>query len=321
MCRFKSGIILKNKVVVAPGENDSHSDLLESLGINDDYFGATNVFVRAELVPVNGEWWIDPAEEPDKWRFIVDQDMRPEWFDESEHEKIFREAVCDWWKEHVLVDQKLEELSSGYYRLKRCEVKRLLNDVKVLLGSSQVGVMLDSSQVVKMLDSSRVGEMRGISRVGEMRGISRVGVMLDSSQVGEMRDSSQVGEMWGSSQVGVMLDSSQVVKMLDSSRVGEMRGISRVGEMRGISRVGVMLDSSQVGEMLGSSQVVKMRGISQVGEMRDSSQVGEMWDSSQVVKMWGRSTARDFKNWPNVKIWVSPEGTFEMVAHQNKSEE
>ena len=258
MCRFKSGIILKNKVVVAPGENDSHSDLLESLGINDDYFGATNVFVRAELVPVNGEWWIDPAEEPDKWRFIVDQDMRPEWFDESEHEKIFREAVCDWWKEHVLVDQKLEELSSGYYRLKRCEVKRLLNDVKVLLGSSQVGVMLDSSQVVKMLDSSRVGEMRGISRVGEMRGISRVGVMLDSSQVGEM---------------------------------------------------------------LGSSQVVKMRGISQVGEMRDSSQVGEMWDSSQVVKMWGRSTARDFKNWPNVKIWVSPEGTFEMVAHQNKSEE
>lgn len=137
MCRFKSGIILKNKVVVAPGENDSHSDLLESLGINDDYFGATNVFVRAELVPANDEWWIDPAEEPDKWRFVVDQDMRPEWFDESEHEKIFREAVC----------------------------------------------------------------------------------------------------------------------------------------------------------------------------------------GSQVVKMWGRSTARDFKNWPNVKIWVSPEGTFEMVAHQNKSEE
>ena len=222
MCRFKSGIILKNKVVVAPGENDSHSDLLESLGIKDDYFGATNVFVRAELVPVNDEWWIDPAEEPDKWRFVVDQDMRPEWFDESEHEKIFLEAVCGWWKEHVLVDQKLEELSSGYYLLKRCEVKKLLNDVKVLLDSSQVGKM------------------------------------WDSSQVGKMRGSSQVGEMW---------------------------------------------DSSQVGTMWGSSQVDEMRGSSQVGTMRD------------------RSTARDFKNWPRVKIWVSPEGTFEMVAHQNKSEE
>ena len=267
MCRFKSGIILKNKVVVAPGENDSHSDLLESLGINDDYFGATNVFVRAELVPVNNEWWIDPAEEPDKWRFVVDQDMRPEWFDESEHEKIFREAVCGWWKEHVLVDQKLEKLSSGYYRLKRCEVKKLLNDVKVLL------------------DNSKVGKMWGSSKVGKMLGSSQVGKMWDSSQVGEMRDSSQVGKMWGSSQVGKMWGSSQVGEMWDSSQVGKM------------------WDSSQVGKMWGSSQV------------------GEMWGSSQVGKMWGRSTARDFKNWPKVKIWVSPEGTFEMVAHQNKSEE
>ena len=294
MCRFKSGIILKNKVVVAPGENDSHSDLLESLGINDDYIGATNVFVRAELVPVNNEWWIDPAEEPDKWRFIVDQDMRPEWFDESEHEKIFREAVCDWWKEHVLVDQKLEELSSGYYRLKRCEVKKLLNDVKVLLDSSQVGKMRDSSQVVEMWDSSQVGEMCGSSQVGKMR---------DSSQVVEMWDSSQVGEMCGSSQVGKMRDSSQVVEMWDSSQVGKMR------------------DSSQVGEMWGSSQVGEMRDSSQVGEMWDSSQVGEMCGSSQVGEMRDRSTARDFKNWPKIKIWVSQEGTFEMVAHQNKSEE
>ena len=86
MCRFKSGIILKNKVVVAPGENDSHSDLLESLGIKDDYFDATNVFVRDELVPVNDEWWVDPEEEPDKWRFVVDQDMRPERGDNGRRE-------------------------------------------------------------------------------------------------------------------------------------------------------------------------------------------------------------------------------------------
>ena len=40
MCRFKSGIILKNKIVIAPEDNESHSDLLESLGIKDDYIGA-----------------------------------------------------------------------------------------------------------------------------------------------------------------------------------------------------------------------------------------------------------------------------------------
>lgn len=62
MCRFKSGIILKDKVVIAPEDNDSHSDLLESLGIEDSYIGASKTFVRAELVPKNdSEWWIDPA--------------------------------------------------------------------------------------------------------------------------------------------------------------------------------------------------------------------------------------------------------------------
>lgn len=66
MCRFKSGIILKNKVVVAPGENDSHSDLLESLNIEDSYINATKMFVRAELIPKDNEWWINPEEHPEK---------------------------------------------------------------------------------------------------------------------------------------------------------------------------------------------------------------------------------------------------------------
>ena len=202
MCRFKSGIILKNKVVIAPEDNDSHSDLLEFLGIRDDYLGASRTFVRAELVPKkNDEWWIDPAENPEKWKFVVDQDFVPDWFDKEVYEKEFREAVCAWWKDHVLVDQKLDELKTGFYRLKRCEVKRLLNDVRVMCDSSQVGEMCDSSRVGEMCDSSRVGKMWG------------------SSQVGKMCDSSQVGKMWGSSRVG---------EMCDSSRVGEILRITRM---------------------------------------------------------------------------------------------
>ncbi len=181
MCRFKSGVILKSKVVVAPGANDSHSDLLESLKIEDTRWNAERVFVRAELVPEDNEWWVSPKDQPEKWEFVVDQDIVPDWFDRAEHEKVFREYVCNWWEKHVLVDQKLEELSSGFYRLKRCEVKKLCNDVMVLLDSSQVGEMWGSSQVGKMLDSSQVGKMYGSSQVGEMWGSSQVGKMYGSS--------------------------------------------------------------------------------------------------------------------------------------------
>ena len=110
--------------------------------------------------------------------FVVDQDIIPDWFDKETHEKEFRESVCDWWRKHVLVDKKLEELKTGFYRLKRCEVKKLLNDVRVMLGSSQVGKMCGSSQVGEMCGSSQVGEMWDSSQVGEMCGSSQVGEML-----------------------------------------------------------------------------------------------------------------------------------------------
>jgi hypothetical protein len=205
MCQFKSGIILKNRVFIA--NEDHHSNMLQELGIKDDYFNATKVFVRAELVPANDEWWTDP----DSWRMIVDQDEVPDWFelDRQKFEAEFRAAVKEWWLAHVLVDQKIEELTNGYYRLMRCEVKKLINDVKIAMcNSSQVGEMYDSSQVGEMCNSSQVGKMWGSSQVGKMWGSSQVGEMYDSSQVGEMYDSSQVGEMCNSSQVGEMWGSA-----------------------------------------------------------------------------------------------------------------
>ena len=228
MCRFKSGIILKSRVAIAPGGDDSHSALLESMGIEDDYIGASKVFVRAELVPKNDEWWISPEEYPDNWVFVVDQDIVPDWFDKEEDEKVFRESVCDWWKQHVLIDQKIDELSSGYYCLKRCEVKILCKDVQVMLDNSTVQVMLVNSTVNKMLDNSTVNEMWDNSTVNEMWDNSTVNEMLDNSTVNEMWDSSTVNEMWGSSTVNEMRDSSTVNEMRDNSMVRSFKEYPKI---------------------------------------------------------------------------------------------
>ena len=131
MCRFKSGIILKDKVVVAPGENNSHEALLDSLGMEDSYINATKMFVRAELIPKDNEWWINPNEYPEKWEFIVEQDITPDWFDEENYEDMFRRSICEWWNNHVLVEQEIEELNEGYYRLKECKVNRQIGRAHV----------------------------------------------------------------------------------------------------------------------------------------------------------------------------------------------
>lgn len=101
MCRFKSGVILRNRVVLAPEGNDSHSDLLESLGIEDTHLNASKTFVRTELVPPDGNKAVDI----DEWVYIVDQDITPDWYDSDpgRYENDFRVAVKDFIKDNFVV--------------------------------------------------------------------------------------------------------------------------------------------------------------------------------------------------------------------------
>ncbi len=97
MCKFKSGIILKNKVVLTPENNESHSDLLESLGIADTHMNAAKTFVRAELIPKDN----DKTSNVNDWRYKVDQDIVPDWYekDPERYEQEFRNAVEKYMEE------------------------------------------------------------------------------------------------------------------------------------------------------------------------------------------------------------------------------
>ncbi|MEY8422041.1 hypothetical protein AALB52_04715 [Lachnospiraceae bacterium 38-14] len=97
MCNFKSGIILKNRVVLAPEGNESHSDLLENLGIEDTHMNASKTFVRAELIPKNNDKMTNVKD----WRYKVDQDIVPDWYerDPERYEQDFRNAVEEYMNE------------------------------------------------------------------------------------------------------------------------------------------------------------------------------------------------------------------------------
>lgn len=109
MCQFKSGIILKNRVVLTPEGNESHSDLLENLGIEDTHMNATKTFVRAELIPKNNDKMTDVKE----WRYKVDQDIVPDWYekDPERYEQEFRDTIEKYMEEW----KKKFKLICGYY--------------------------------------------------------------------------------------------------------------------------------------------------------------------------------------------------------------
>ena len=121
MCRFKSGLIFKDRVVLTPIYNESHSTMLEKMGIEDTDFNARKVFVRAELLPYNDDFMSDI----NKWKYIVDQDVTPDWYDvdSKKYEDMFRAEVRDWRDNNIFeicgqpCTKLKEENGNTYYHL------------------------------------------------------------------------------------------------------------------------------------------------------------------------------------------------------------
>ena len=100
MCQLKSCLVLKDRVYCP--DYDRHQDMLDKLGIKDDYLGASKTFVRVELLPPDG---IRSLMEPlNRWTLKVDQDVTPEWWDEKADRQRVEEAVEAWRREHVFAE-------------------------------------------------------------------------------------------------------------------------------------------------------------------------------------------------------------------------
>ena len=119
MCQLKSCLVLKDRVYCP--DYDSHQDMLDKLGIKDDYLGASKTFVRVELAPPDG---VQSLMEPlDRWTLKVDQDVTPEWWDAEADRQRVEEAVEAWRREHVFAEGE-HSISAGIvYALDNATVK------------------------------------------------------------------------------------------------------------------------------------------------------------------------------------------------------
>ena len=145
MCKLKSAIILKNKIFMP--DYDSHTDMLRELGIKDDYLGASKKFVRAELFPNDGDVFSDI----DNWRFKVDQDIVPDWFDENKYIPLMREKVKEWAKTHIHigVDDLIIDSGSNHF-VKDCKNVKVYGNATVneVCGNATVNEVCGNATVI-----------------------------------------------------------------------------------------------------------------------------------------------------------------------------
>ena len=223
MCRLKSGIILKNRVFVP--EYDSHTQMLEELGIKDDYFNASKTFVRVELSPTDG----DVLSDIDTWKLSVDQDITPEWYDEDRYKPQVVEAVKEWAKDHIHIGVDDLKISTGRnHYIEDCKGVDICGSatVKYICGSATVEYICGSATVEYICGSATVKNICDSATVENIRDSATVEYICGSATVEYIRGSATVKNICGSATVKNICDSATVKNICDSATVENAKGLS-----------------------------------------------------------------------------------------------
>lgn len=173
MCRFKSGIILKDRVFVP--DYDSHTDMLEELKIADTEDNAKRLFVRAELVPPDDDVFTPVS----SWKYHVDQDILPDWYVAEVDEMRMREAVTAWAKEHIHIGEKIERIDSGTHWIKDCEACEIG-------GTAEIRV-LANSDVTYISGQVDIENVDGFSYIKNITGFVNIEYINDRANIAYIR--------------------------------------------------------------------------------------------------------------------------------------
>ena len=95
MCKFKSGIILKNGDVIMSPNTDHHSDLLHDNNINDDTVDPSKKsFARFEFIPHGG--LLDFG----TYNLTIDEQVIPKWLTGYKRNKA-KAVIVQWCKDNI----------------------------------------------------------------------------------------------------------------------------------------------------------------------------------------------------------------------------
>lgn len=121
MCRLKSCLVLKNRVFCPA--YDSHQDMLNELGIEDNEVNARKTFVRVELTPPEAtcsyfdDKYFTSLQAPlSEWKLTVDQDILPDWWEPAIYRPAIEQEIQKWLDKYVLINQEEKTIVGNSYK-------------------------------------------------------------------------------------------------------------------------------------------------------------------------------------------------------------
>ncbi len=225
MCRFKSAIILKDRVFIP--DYDSHSDMLKELGIEDTRQNAERLFIRAELSPHNGDVFTNI----DNWEFVVDQDITPDWYVKDYDKQRMITAVKDWAKNHIHIGVDGLVINSGAkHFIKDCKNVHIYGNatVKNICGNATVENIYDNATVEYICDNTTVKYICGNATVENICGNTTVKNICGNATVENIYDNATVENICGNTTVKNICGNATVENIYDNATVEYICGNTTV---------------------------------------------------------------------------------------------
>ena len=274
MCKLKSAIILKDRIFMP--DYDSHSKMLDELKINDDYFNASKVFVRAELSPKNEDAFSDI----DGWEFSVDQDITPEWFDKKDCAERMRNTVKEWAKTHIFIGQNDLKISHG----KNIFIKDCKN--VDIYGKAMVKYICGNTTVENISDNATVESICGDATVNSICGKATVKYIYDNATV---------KYICGDATVNSICDNATVESICGDATVKSIRGNTTVKYIYDNATVENICDNATVKYISDNVTVKYIYGNATVKYIYGNATVENICDNATVIsspyKRWSNSAS------------------------------
>ena len=301
MCKLKSAIILKDRIFMP--DYDSHSKMLEELKITDDYFNASKVFVRAELVPENKDVFSDI----DGWKLCVDQDITPEWFDEKDCAERMRKAVKEWANTHIFVGQNDLKISHGEnIFIKDCKNVEIYGNTTVerICGNTTVERIYDNATVKSICDNATV------ERIYDNATVENI---YDNATVESVYDNATVENIYDNATVESVYDNATVVVIYSNATVKNIRGNATVRNICGDAKVEYICGDATVKYIYGNATVERICGNTTVKYIYDNATVKDICDNATVENICDNATviSSSYSKWNNsASLIISDNSTF-----------
>jgi hypothetical protein len=236
MCNPCSMIVRKNDVLWSR-LHDSHTEIRAEFSVPEET-DASGRFIKAvavEITPPDDDW----NAPLDQWRFKVDQDLLPDWWDAADAERHVREVLPDWVAACLVRRGERRECAEG-----DCLIVADGGHVEPVRGT--IRQMSGNATVRGVRGNATVRDVRGNATVSDVYGNATVRDVWDNATVRDVRGNATVSDVRGNATVSDVYGNATVRDVWDNATVRDVRGNATVSDVYGNATVSGVYDNATV---------------------------------------------------------------------------